>query len=229
MSPSRALRQATLVLVAALALLAALVGGLASSGSGTTQPPAADPMHHGGLNARQLAFHDQMRKLWEDHVTWTRLAIVTFADGSSGFPATAARLLRNQTDIGNAIKPFYGRAAGDRLSVLLHGHITIAVDLLKAAKAGDASAFSAAKKRWYANANAIADFLAHANPRSWPDPVMRHDMRVHLDQTLTEAADELQGHFRAGVRDYEAVHRHILAMADMLSNGIMEAFPGAFH
>src|SRR3954453_8629140 len=58
--------------------------------------------------AAQVAFHDQMRKLREDHVTWTRLAIVPFADGSQGFSATATRLLQNQTDIGNVITPFYG-------------------------------------------------------------------------------------------------------------------------
>jgi hypothetical protein len=54
-------------------------------------------------------------------------------------------------------------------------------------------------------------------------------MKTHLDQTLAEAADELQGHYRASVRDYAAVHRHILAMADMLSNGIIRTFPGAFR
>src|SRR5689334_24151391 len=109
----------------------------AEASSPVSSPNAAESHHdHGDLPAprtpAQIAFHDQMRKLWEDHVTWTRLAIVTFADGSNGFPATAARLLANQQDIGNAIKPYYGQAAGDRLAALLHDHITIAVEVLQA-------------------------------------------------------------------------------------------------
>jgi hypothetical protein len=182
----------------------------------------------GELTAAQVAFHDQMRKLWEDHVTWTRLAIVTFADGSAGFGATATRLLQNQTDIGNAIAPFYGDAAGQQLSALLHDHITIAVQLLQDAKAGDTTAVAADQASWYDNANQIADFLSAANPRFWPDDVMRAAMKEHLDQTLAEAQDELAGHYTASVTDYEAIHLHILAMADLLSSGIMRQFPKKF-
>ena len=98
-----------------VALLAALLTGSAgtheSAHAATHAHPQATHAHaHAAhaLTARQLAFHDRMRKLWEDHVTWTRLAIVSFADGSGGFSATAGRLLRNQADIGDAFKPFYG-------------------------------------------------------------------------------------------------------------------------
>ena len=180
-------------------------------------------------NAAQSAFHDQMRKLWEDHVTWTRLAIVTFADGSPGFDATAARLLQNQSDIGDAIKPYYGDAAGNRLTALLRDHISIAVEILTAARDGNTSAFDAASTRWYANADDIADFLSAANPRSWPDSVLRADMKAHLDQTLSEAAHELHGEYAAGVTDYEAIHRHILMMADTLSAGVVAQFPSRFR
>ena len=170
-----------------------------------------------------------MRKLWEDHVTWTRLAIVTFAADYDGFDATAARLLQNQVDIGDAIKPFYGDAAGAQLTALLHDHITIAVEILQAAKAGDTDAFNEANARWYANANDIADFLSAANPRFWPNDMMRADMKTHLDQTLSEAAHELAGNYAASVADYEDIHAHILAMADVLSSGLIGQFPSRFH
>jgi len=219
------------MLVATAVSVLTLAGGVL-----TATVSSADPGHGGqsgpsphSHQTSEQAFHDQMRKLWEDHVTWTRLAIVTFADGSAGFPATATRLLANQTDIGNAIKPYFGAAAGNRLTALLHDHITIAVELLQDAKAGDTAAFNDADARWYANANDIADFLAAANPRFWPDAMMRADMKVHLDQTLAEASDELGKNFTASVTDYEAIHLHILNMADMLSAGIVHRFPSRFH
>ena len=223
-------RAVPLTFAVLIAVLTGLFTFTVEHGSAHASDTGHDHTRPTGLpTAAQVAFHDQMRKLWEDHVTWTRLAIVTFADGSPGFNATAARLLQNQTDIGDAIAPFYGTAAGQRLSALLHDHITIAVELLQDAKAGDTTAFNDAKTRWYANANQIADFLSAANPRFWPDATMRAAMKEHLDQTFTEAVDELNGNYAASVSDYEVVHLHILAMADLLSSGIMRQFPGRFH
>ena len=87
-------------------------------------------------------------------------------------------MLQNQVDIGDAIKPFYGDAAGAQLTAPLHDHITIAVEILQAAKDGDTIAFEDAKDRWYANADEIADFLSAANPRFWPNDMMRADMNA---------------------------------------------------
>lgn len=234
--PGRRGRLALLVAVAlAAASLTVLVdSGHAPSRSATTHDHSAATHGHAEAVAGQhkptrTAFHDDMRKLWEDHVTWTRLAIVAFVDRSEGFPAAADRLLQNQADIGNAIKPFYGAAAGNQLTLLLRDHITIAVELLQAARAEDGPAFEDARRRWYANSDDIADFLAAANPRFWPRSTMRQMMRTHLDQTLAEASHELAGEYAASVADYDEIHDHILAMADVLSDGIIRAFPQRFR
>ena len=105
-----------------------------------------------------------MRQLWEDHVTWTRLFIVTFVHDLPDLDATTDRLLRNQVDLGDAIKPFYGVAAGERLTELLTEHITTAATLLQAAKANDPQAFEDANDAWYRNGRQIARFLHEANP-----------------------------------------------------------------
>ena len=102
-------------------------------------PHASTPAHDPVVSVAALdraEFNDAMRKLWEDHVTWTRLYIVSAIAGLPDVQATAERLLQNQTDIGNAIKPFYGNAAGDRLTALLKPHILIAAELVAGASSG---------------------------------------------------------------------------------------------
>lgn len=181
------------------------------------------------LTARQAAFQDSMRTLWEDHITWTRLAIISFAEGLDDLPATQARLLANQDHIGNAIKPYYGKAAGKRLTTLLKEHITGAVALLQAAKSGDDTAISAAAKAWYRNGDQVADFLHAANPNAWSRKAMRKMMKTHLDQTLAEAQHRLAHRYATEIRVYDEIHRHILVMADALSEGIMDQFPRRFR
>ena len=173
----------------------------------------------------KAAFRAAMRQLWEDHITWTRLFIVSAAANLPDLGPTTERLLRNQQDIGNAIKPFYGDAAGARLTALLRDHIVIAAEIVGAAKSGNTAAVEAASTRWYANASEIADFLSTANPRNWPREEMRAMMRSHLDLTLAEAVARLKGNFTDDIALYDQVHVQILHMADMLSDGIIAQFP----
>ena len=137
------------------------------------------------------ALRGDMRKLWEDHITWTRLYIVSATASLPDKDATAQRLLRNQADIGNAIKPFYGEAAGTKLTALLKDHITIAVEIIDAAMKGDAARKDDAVKRWSANADDIAAFLSGANPSNWPAADMKKMMRDHLDLTTAELVARL--------------------------------------
>lgn len=105
-----------------------------------------------------------MRDLWQEHVAWTRNVILCIVDELPGTDQAVNRLLKNQDDIGNAVKPFYGEEAGKQLAILLREHITIAAEVVKAAKANDKTALDDANKRWYANADQIGEFLGKANP-----------------------------------------------------------------
>lgn len=220
--------RAVVSLAAVLALALAVTLGPGIAGAANTTDAAS-----AGREARvhKAIFHDAMRKLWEDHITWTRLFIVSAATEKDPLPdlaATTDRLLANQTDIGNAIKPYYGSAAGNHLTALLRTHILTAAQLLTAAKAGDSAGVTAASTAWYANANEIAAFLHSANPRHWALADLKSMMKSHLDLTLKEALDRLGGHFAADVADYDQVHAEILEMADTLSAGIIAQFPKKF-
>jgi hypothetical protein len=210
------------ILAAVLAAAVMLAILPASAIAADTQKSAA------GQKLSQAEFNKSMRKLWEDHVTWTRLYIVSAVSNLPDKDATTQRLLQNQSDIGNAVASFYGSAAGDKLTALLKDHILGAAALIEAAKSGDKAKIDAASAKWYANADDIAEFLSGANPKSWPAADLKSGMKMHLDMTAKEAIDRLQGKYTDEIQDYDHIHQHILGLADLLSNGIVQQFPDKF-
>lgn len=175
------------------------------------------------------AFRADMRQLWEDHIVWTRLAIISLTTDSPDTEETVGRLLANQTHIGNAVKPFYGRAAGNKLTAELRKHILIAADLIAAAKAGDQAKLAEEQSRWAKNADDIAAVLASVNPRFFKLSVLKAEMQMHLKLTTDEAVARLQGNWAADVAAYDRIHRHILHMSDYLSDGLVKQFPKRFR
>lgn len=196
--------------------------------TGMSMPVSTAAPTGSGTGMDPLAFQEAVRKLWEDHITWTRVYIIAAVAGLPEVDTAAQRLLQNQTDIGNAIKPFYGDLAGEQLTSLLKDHILIAADLVAAAKAGDNVRVQAASTKWYDNANQIAALLSSANPQAWPLSDMQSMMKTHLDLTLAEATARLHQDWPADIAAYDKVHDEILQMADMLSAGIIAQFPDKF-
>ena len=180
-------------------------------------------------STKGMALHDAMRKLWEDHIIWTRVFIISAAADLPDKATATDRLLQNQVDIGNAIKPYYGDAAGNQLTSLLKEHITTAAEVVTAAKAGDKAKQDDATRRWFANADQIAAFLSNANPKSWPRSEMERMMRDHLNLTTEEVVARLQGNWAADIAAFDKVHAQILQMADMLTEGIVKQHSAKFR
>lgn len=175
-----------------------------------------------------VKFNSDMRVLWSDHALWTRNVIVNIIDDLPGTTEAVNRLLKNQEDIGNAIKPYYGEAGGNGLIVLLKEHISIAADLLTAAKTGDTEGFTTAKDLWYQNGNDMAAFLNTANPGYFKLNDWQLMMKTHLDLTLEEAVARLSKDYSADIVAYDKVYAELMMMADMLAEGIAGQFPDKF-
>ena len=215
--------------------VAAALAAVAISGVRTAEgtPPSTTPV----ISQSAVRFHDAMRKLWEDHITWTRNVVISFEvnvpASSATLPDLGAaldRLFKNQVDIGDAIKPYYGSDNGDRLTALLHDHIAIAGEILAAVKTGDTAAYEDANARWYANAHDIAVFLSQTlDPPIGTLADMDQMMRDHLDSTTDEVVARHNSDWTADVAAYDTVHAQALQMADMLSNGIIANFPRKFR
>jgi hypothetical protein len=226
---AQTLRPIRVGMTLAIAVLAALIALVAAGGTAALANGDGGRDGKGSISKKELTLRNDMRKLWEDHITWTRLAIISLTTDSPDTQATVGRLLQNQDDIGDAIKPFYGNAAGEELSRLLREHILIAADLIAAAKAGDAAGVATHQARWRANADQIAAFLNAANPRSWKFREMQSMLYEHLDLTTAEVVARLQGNWDADVAAYDAIHLQALEMADELSTGIVKQFERRFR
>ena len=170
------------------------------------------------------SIHSNMRQLWSEHVMWTRNVILCIVDELPGMDQAVKRLHQNQTDIGNAIKTYYGDQAGNRLTDLLTNHINISVDVVKAAKSRNTTVLAEANKNWYANADEIAVLLFSANP-IWKYDDVKTMMNEHLRLTTNEAIQRINKDYDADVAAFDKVYKEILQMSDMLAEGISKQFP----
>ncbi len=202
-------------------LLAALISAapagaasMATAGQAATSQAAAE-------------LRDGMRKLWEDHIEYTRNYIISALAGLGDTAPIADRLLANQDDIGSAVAQYYGKDAGTRLAALLRAHILIAAQIVKAAKAGDGDGVSSGEATWHQNGEQIADFLAGANP-NWSRATLSDMLSKHLDYTTGEVVSRLKGDWAADIAAYDKGHEHMLLFADMLTDGIVKQFPAQF-
>lgn len=209
------------VMLSLLTAVGFAVGSLLAVGLGSGLEAAKKP------SESSVEFRQGVRKLWEDHITWTRCFMISFAADLDDQDATAGRLFQNQSDIGNAFKPFYGGPAGDQLAGLLNVHIQGAVEVLTAAR-DDPDALEGALSAWYENGEDIASFLHSANPTFWPLEQMRQQVEAHLDLTVLEAIARLNGDYPSDIAAYDAVHNQILGFADIQSSGIISQFPQQF-
>jgi hypothetical protein len=169
----------------------------------------------------------EMRKLWEDHIVYTRNYVISATSNLPDAQPVLDRLLRNQDDIGNAIAPYYGADAAKKLSTLLREHITIAGAVVKAAMAGDQTTLKAQQDKWSANGKSIAVFLSGANP-NWKQADLEQMMQMHLDLLTKQVTARINKDWAADIKAYDDGTDHILKMADALSDGIEKQFPDKF-
>lgn len=169
----------------------------------------------------------EMRKLWEDHIIWTRQVIVSLVAGLPDTDIAVKRLLQNPVDIERVFAVYYGDQEAAGVRDLLKDHLTIAAELVIAAKDGDKVKADDAERRWYMNADEIAAALNTIN-LNWPKQAVMDMMHEHLKMTKDEAVARLTSNWEMDVKTYDMIHDEILMMADTLTDGIVKQFPARF-
>lgn len=138
------------------------------------------------------------------------------------------RLLKNQDDIGNSIKPYYGEDSGNKLASLLREHIELAGKVLEAAKNKDSKSLENNNKLWYENADKIADFLSAANP-NYSNKELKDMLHKHLKFVTDQVVARINKDWKADITAYDKGEDHMIHFADIISEGIIKQFPDKFN
>lgn len=179
------------------------------------------------LSPKMVQLKTDMQKVWIDHTIWTRSYIVSAISNRPDQQDVLNRLLQNQQDIGNLIKPYYGEAAGNKLADLLREHILIAGKIVAAAKAGNQADVKKLEADWHRNADDISKFLSAANP-NWQFKALQDMLYAHL-QLITEIVlNCLKGDWKADIAATDKNEIHMIHLADILTEGIVKQFPEKF-
>ncbi|MCA1062610.1 glycosyltransferase [Rossellomorea sp. AcN35-11] len=179
------------------------------------------------ITGSRMKAKEEMRILWNDHVIYTRQYMISAVDGLEDQDVVLSRLLQNQKDIGNAIKPYYGEEAGNKLADLLTEHIVLAGKIVDAAKNGKQANVKKLNKEWYRNADDIAGFLSKANPY-WSEKALKDLLYMHLQFVTDEAVARINKDWKAHINSFDNGKSHIIQLSDTLSAGIAKQFPEKF-
>lgn len=167
------------------------------------------------------------RKLWIDHVFWTRSLILSDLSSIPDKESVLERLLKNQDDIGESIKLYYGKDAGDKLAKILRDHILIAVQVVDSAKTDNKDDLEKYSKLWYENADDIVDFLSSANPH-WSKADLKNMLYKHLELTTNETVSMINKDWKTANAIFDEGENHMIDFADMITDGIVKQFPEKF-
>jgi spore germination protein YaaH len=181
-------------------------------------------MEEGMLGNGLMDLENYFRMLWEQHVTWTSNVVEAIIFDLPTLELATQRLLRNPQDFANALMPFYGEEAAREFADLLTEHLTIAAELVKAAKAGDTNTYNDANTRWHQNANQIAALLGSLNPY-WSEEDWSAMMEDHLNLLSTRTNNLLEQNYAQATAGYDDIELQALEMADMMAEGIYMQFP----
>jgi len=154
---------------------------------------------------------------------WTRSLIISKVDKLGDEELVTARLLRNPSDMGNELKPFFRQSSIDIFIKLFEEHLVIAAKLVDAAIAGNSQLVNQLDQAWFRNADEIAqlihEFFPFESRENWQ--MMMHE---HLRLTKEEAVLRIGRKYKENIEIYDTIETQALEMADMIASAIIRGF-----
>lgn len=172
-------------------------------------------------------FNLVQRALWEDHINWTRNVIFCIVDSLPGKDQAIKRLLRNQSELGLSLKPYYGRKAGENFTQLLSKHVHITLKLIDAIEQSNTEEYNKMSDYLEHNGSEITSLLCNLNPH-WNKYSMNLMINMHNKIATDEIILRVKSRYNMDVIVNDRFHKKTMDMADFLTKGIITQFPKKF-
>ena len=159
---------------------------------------------------------EQLRKLFTEHAVYTKFFIESKLTSLPDLDVITNRLLRNQKDIGDFIKPIVGENNGNMATKLLQEHILAAAGAVEAVKDGNTDKINNAINKVFANSKQVAQFLSSLNPEKLPFDAVLKMFNEHNQHVIDMAIAHSQNKFDEEIKHYDSYYTHMLALSDTL-------------
>ena len=157
-------------------------------------------------------------KIWTENAWYTRNAIISLLGSLGDTQEVSKRLLKTQENIGDLMRTYYDSAMVDELTGLLKLHVSIAVDTITAAKAGDPTVDLIATRK---NAlSQIVEQLEKMNP-DWEQTNLESLWNNYLNDTVDEIQFRIDKNWSSDVLNFDRLMTNVYLLANCMSQGVV--------
>ena len=170
--------------------------------------------------------YSHSKKLWDEHLFYTRNAIISLLSGSKDIDAVSERLMKNQEEIAELLYPYYDRNDVEAYTAVLKEHVVLAVNLINKIKAGEDT--TEATKAWYDNGDKMLTWMENENSYYWSRIVTQPLWNDHLKHTMDEVTNRMKEDWTADIESFDYNRSCMSKWAELYATGIvynnMESF-----
>lgn len=161
-----------------------------------------------------------LRKLFTDHAVYNAFVLKSIIDGVPP-DVFIKRLLVNQKDIGEELKPFIGNTKGNLITKLLTEHIKLAGECIKAAVKGDKQ-IQKKIDMLFKNGDQVAAALTSINPQKLPYDITQEMFEIHNNFEVDMAMARIAKDYKKEQILYDAYYNEILDMSDHIYLALLD-------
>lgn len=172
---------------------------------------------------RRIDLINRFRKLWLNHVVWTRSFMVGTEVGSGDLVHIYDRLIIGALDFAKDLATYYGLDMASEFKKLFTENIEIVKSYIEAVDQNDDDGVEASRKKSSDNIEELSILLTKLNPY-WNGKIWTTLLTQYMQITEEEIILYFSKNYEGEIQLFDELERHILEIADYMANAIARQF-----